>query len=78
MFYFYVQVGHLDRDVEFIPFKRELEALYNNQTLQLDYKCEMLDNELLDYIEENYPDRGVKVEVYEDNENGGIVIRLFN
>jgi len=77
MFHFYVtlQVGHLDRDVEFILFKRELESLYSNDTLQLDYKsCEMIGNELLDYIEKNYPDRGAKVEVYEDNENGGIVV----
>lgn len=77
IFHFYVTmaVGHLDRDVEFILFKRELENLYDSCTLQLDYKsCEMMGNELMDYVEENYPDRGVKVEVYEDNENGGIVV----
>jgi len=76
IFHFYVTLGvfHDDRDVEFILFKRELESLYDEKTLQLDYKsCEMICEDLMDYIEKEYPDRGVQVEVYEDNENGGIV-----
>jgi len=82
IFHFYVtlSVEHNDRDVEFILFKRELENLFENGTLQLDYKsCEMLAEDLLDYLEVNYPKRGVRVEVYEDDENGGILENdLFN
>jgi len=82
IFHFYVtlSVEHNDRDVEFILFKRELENLFENGTLQLDYKsCEMLAEDLLDYLEINYPKRGVRVEVYEDDENGGILENdLFN
>lgn len=77
IFYFYVmmQVFHDDREVEFILFKRELEALYSEGIMQADNKsCEMLASDLLDYIEEKYPDRFVQVEVYEDDENGAIVI----
>jgi len=82
MFHFYVtlEVHHDDRDVEFILFKRELENLFEEGAMDIDYKsCEMLAEDLLDYIEINYPKRGIKVEVYEDNENGGIVTNdLFN
>ena len=73
-----IQVFHDDRDIEFILFKRELEALYdggrvNAATLQLDYKsCEMLADELADYIQEKYPGRHLKISVSEDNENGAV------
>lgn len=76
MFHFYVTLGvfHDDRDVEFILFKRELEKLFEGGTMDIDYKsCEMLAQDLLDYIIIQYPGRYCKVEVYEDNENGGIV-----
>lgn len=77
MFHFYVTltVEHNDRDIEFILFKRELEALYSvTGPMSLDYKsCEMLAEEIVHYIEDAYPGRGVKVEVYEDDENGGII-----
>src|SRR6056300_1829821 len=75
IFHFYVTLGvfHDDRDVEFILFKRELENLFEDGTMQANNKsCEMLAEDLLDYIEINYPDRACKVEVYEDDENGGI------
>ena len=73
MFHFRVelQVMHDDRDVEFILFKRELEALYDEGTMQLDYKsCEMMARELAGYIRETYPDRDLAIEVSEDGENG--------
>jgi len=73
MFHFRVEleVFHDDRDVEFILLKRELEGLYNEGTLQLDYKsCEMMADDLYTYINVNYPDRDVIIEVSEDGENG--------
>ena len=73
MFHFRVelQVMHDDRDVEFILFKRELEALYDEGTMQLDYKsCEMMARELAGYIRETYPNRDLAIEVSEDGENG--------
>ena len=76
IFYFYVTLGvsHNDRDVEFIQFKRELERLFTKNVIHLDYQsCEMVAEYLINYIEEHYPNRAVQVEVYEDNENGGIV-----
>ena len=73
MFHFRVTVDvfHNDRDIEFILFKRELESLYSAQTLQVDYKsCEMLSEDLIDYISKKYPNRKISVEVSEDGENG--------
>lgn len=63
MFHFRVgvQVFHDDRELEFILFKRELEALYADETLQLDYKsCEMMAEDLAKYIAQ-YPNRSLEI-----------------
>ena len=76
IFHFRVELGvfHDDRDVEFILFKRELEGLYGTGVLEIDYKsCEMIAQDLFDYIEEKYPSRFISVSVAEDNENGAVV-----
>mgnify|MGYP006220280153 CR=1 FL=1 len=66
-----LEVFHDGRDVEFILLKRELEGLYNKGTLQLDYKsCEMMADDLFEYIAREFPDRDVIIEVSEDGENG--------
>jgi hypothetical protein len=66
-----LEVKHDDRDVEFIQFKRELERLYADGTLALDYKsCEMMARELSEYITSKYSERDVVIEVSEDGENG--------
>ena len=42
-----IEVFHDDREIEFIQFKRWLEKLYSEKTLQLDYKsCEMISDDL--------------------------------
>ena len=66
-----IEVFHNDRDIEFILFKRELESLYQDKTLKLDYKsCEMMSDELAMYILDKYPGRNLTIEVSEDGENG--------
>ena len=73
MFHFKVmiEVFHNDRDIEFILFKRELEALYDDKTLQLDYKsCEMMSDDLSKYILDKYPGRNLTIDISEDGENG--------
>ena len=73
MFHFRVEmeVFHDDRDVEFILLKRELEALYSEGTLQLDFKsCEMMADDLYEYLEDKYEGRDIVIEVSEDGENG--------
>jgi hypothetical protein len=70
----WISVTHDDRDIEFIQFKRWLEKLYAEGTLQLDYKsCEMMSQDLYDSISSKYPDREVWIEVSEDGENGSFI-----
>ncbi len=76
IFHFKVQVEVFsdDRDIEFILLKRELEGLYENGALELDYmSCEMMAQDIIKYIAENYPERDIKVEVSEDGENGALL-----
>ncbi len=66
-----IEVFHNDRDIEFILFKRELEGLYKDATLQVDFKsCEMLAEDLINYISNKYPQRRIWAQVSEDGENG--------
>jgi hypothetical protein len=69
-----IEVFHDDRDIEFIQFKRWLEGLYADGTLQLDYKsCEMICDDLADQINSKYPGRKIKLTVSEDGENGATI-----
>ena len=73
MFHFkvYLEVFHDDRDVEFIQFKRWLENLYNQGTLELNHKsCEMMADDLHGQISSKYTDRNIWIEISEDGENG--------
>ena len=70
----WISVTHDDRDIEFIQFKRWLEKLYAEGTLQLDYKsCEMMSGDLYDTISNKYPGREIWIEVSEDGENGSFI-----
>lgn len=76
MFHFSVRISvqHNDRDIEFIQFKRWLESLYTNSTLELDYQsCEMLAESLIATVKDKYPGRDMEIEVSEDGENGAIL-----
>ena len=69
----WIEVFHDDRDIEFIQFKRWLTKLYDQRTLELDYKsCEMISDDLYLQIQERYPGRNVEIEVSEDGENGAL------
>lgn len=69
-----IDVFHNDRDIEFIQFKRWLENLYNQGTIQLNYKsCEMIADDLYLQIASRYPGRAVSIDVSEDGENGCVI-----
>lgn len=69
-----ISVTHDDRDIEFILFKRELEGLFTDGIMQMDYQsCEMLATDLIKYLEDKYPGRNGSVEVSEDGENGAVL-----
>ena len=70
----WISVTHLNRDIEFIQFKRWLEKLYNENTLELNYRsCEMIAEELHAKITARYPNREVWIDVSEDGENGAFM-----
>ena len=74
-----IEVFHNDRDIEFIQFKRWLENLYSQGTLELDYKsCEMLSDDLYEQIAKRYPDRNIEITVSEDGENGATIYYNLN
>ena len=66
-----IQVYDNDRDIEFFIFKRWLESLYADDTLELDYKsCEMIADDLAKEIKDKYSGRWLAIDVSEDGENG--------
>jgi hypothetical protein len=66
-----ISVTHNDRDIEFIQFKRWLENLYGEKTLEVDYKSvEMIADALYIEIATCYPRRDIWITVSEDGENG--------
>lgn len=76
IFHFYVRIAvtHNDRDIEFIQFKRWMERLYTEGTMQVDFQsCEMLAEALMNKIEAKYPGRAMVVKVFEDDENGAVL-----
>ena len=69
-----ISVTHNDRDIEFIQFKRWMEKLYSEKTLELDYKsCEMICDDLAQQINNKYPGRKISLTVSEDGENGATI-----
>ena len=70
----WIEVEHSDRAIEFIQFKRWLENLYKEGTVQLDYKsCEMMAEDLYEQIASRYLGREIWIEVSEDGENGALI-----
>ena len=65
-----IEVFHDDRDIEFILFKRELEALYPSLASLSFKSCEMISDDLSAYIKDKYPNRDIIITVSEDGENG--------
>ena len=64
-----IQVYDNDRDIEFFIFKRWLESLYADDTLELDYKsCEMIADDLAKEIKDKYSGRWLAIDVSEDGE----------
>lgn len=77
-----IDVFHNERDIEFFQLQHAIDKFvklcYNKsweQYIEGIYieSCEALAEAILKHLHENYPNRSVRVEVWEDNENGAIV-----
>lgn len=73
-------VFHDDRELEFILVKRDLDKWLSG-VYNLNYKsCEMIANDIIDHLVSRWtnigePPRFIRVDVFEDGENGARVIR---
>lgn len=77
-----IEVQHNERDLEFFQLQHRIETFvkmrYNKaheQYLEGIYieSCETLAENILEHLHRIFPNRRVRVEVWEDNENGAIV-----
>lgn len=67
----WVEVFHDDRDIEFIQIKRYITRSLEQGTINFNSKsCEMISDDLYNLVNEKYPNRDIKIEVSEDDENG--------
>ena len=74
-----IEVFHLDREIDFILFKCWLENSFTEGVMQLDYKsCEMINDELYEFIAFRYPSRDIEITVSEDDENGATIYYTNN
>jgi len=65
----WLEVFNDNRDVEFIMFKNYINTILLSGDLQ-NASCEMISDKLEIEIRTMYPDREIRIEVSEDNENG--------
>lgn len=69
-----ISVFHNDRELEFILFKREIENFIHEDASILNNKsCEMIGEEILNYLVKKYEGRNIYIIVGEDGENGAEV-----
>lgn len=76
-----IDVSHNERDIEFFQLQNSIEHFvqdtfaYSSQYIAGIYilSCESLAEAIVNHLRKIYPERHVRVEVWEDNENGAIV-----
>jgi hypothetical protein len=75
MFHFQVDVQQFgdDRDLEFFILSRKIQTWFDAQSWEGRTSCEMFCFAIKRWLETEYPERMVRVSVYEDGENGSIV-----
>ena len=52
-------------------FRVDIEVFHDDRDIELDYRsCEMMADDLAEYIHKHHPERDLKITVSEDGENG--------
>jgi len=70
----WIEQKHTQRDIEYITEKRNLDNVCQHErNLSSNQSCEDIANEIKNYYQEKYPDRKIKVFIFEDNENGCLI-----
>lgn len=65
----FIEVYHNDREIEFFMFKNFINKFIKNTNLN-EKSCEMIADDIYNYIIQKYKNRKIIIEVSEDNENG--------
>lgn len=69
-----IEVFQNNRDIEFIQFSRYCQRKFDNGPLELNGKsCEMIAEDLIKEISQDFPNREIYVSVFEDNINGSTI-----
>ena len=77
-----IEVFNNDRDIEFFQLQQHIETFVNVHYIAVNSQylagihiesCEALAEAVLTHLHSTFPGRRVRVEVWEDNENGAIV-----
>jgi len=72
LFHFEVDVQQFgdDRDIEYLMFSEDVQLWFDSKIWDRRTSCEMFAIAIKRYVESTYPDRRVRVRVFEDGENG--------
>lgn len=73
-----IEVKHDDRELEFFTVQTAMNAFLNQVYEGKSFRksCEMMAAEVVEYLLHLYGERGLRVEVSEDDENSGVVETL--
>lgn len=79
----WIEQSHVERDVEYVLFKRWVEYLISTTVWHLEASCESIARTILIATRHKYPHsricrRRVRVEVTEDGENGAVVEEMYD
>ena len=69
----WIEQFHNERDVEFIMFKRFIEAAIKSSQFPANASCETMSDFLAEKVIKKYTNRRLKIEITEDGENGAFV-----
>lgn len=70
----WVQVSHLNRDIEFIQLRRWVNNYFEQEPIDFGNKsCEMIAEELAIELAKSYPESELRIEIAEDNINGALI-----
>jgi len=69
----WIEQFHNERDVEFIMFKRFVEATIKDSQFPASASCETMSDFLAEKIIKMYANRKLKIEITEDGENGAFI-----
>lgn len=75
LFYFEVELGvlHDERDIEFHDLLDDCKKLTPDSHDYGASSCESIARQIYDYLIITYPDRSIRVSVFEDDENGATI-----